>query len=80
MCLPPGSIELSGRVVGLLKCQYDLKHIDRELYFILGMWIVEKIGMKQGRAEPCVFRMIVGNEVSLMVDVLMGDIIVSGEL
>ena len=42
-------------------------------------WLVDKIGMEQCKAEPCVFRKIIKNEVSLMVGVHVDDIIVSGE-
>ena len=35
--------------------------------------------MEQCKAEPCVFRKIIKNEVSLMVGVHVDDIIVSGE-
>ena len=40
---------------------------------------VEKIGIEQCKAEPCVFYKIIKNEVSLMVGVHVDDIIVSGE-
>ena len=73
---PPGCGELSGKVVKVLKCQYGLKQAGREWHLLLVTWLVEKIGMEQCKAEPCVFRK---NEVSLMVGVHVDDIIVSGE-
>ena len=76
---PPGCGELSGKVVKLLKCQYDRKQAGREWHLLLVTWLVEKIGMEQCKAEPCVFRKIIKNEVSLMVGVHVDDIIVSGE-
>ena len=79
MRLPPGCGKLSGKVVKLLKCQYGLKQAGREWHFLLVTWLVEKIGMEQCKAEPCVFRKIIKNEVSLMVGVHVDDIIVSGE-
>ena len=80
MCLPPGCGELSGKVVKLLKCQYGLKQSDREWHLLLETWLVEKIGMAQYKAEPCVFRKIIKNEVSLMIGVYhVDDIIVSEE-
>ena len=79
MCLPPGCGELSGKVVKLLKCQYGLKQAGREWHLLLVTWLVEKIEMEQCKAEPCVFRKIIKNEVSLMVGVNVDDIIVSGE-
>ena len=77
--LPPGCGELSGKVVKLLKCQYGLKQAGREWHLLLVTWLVEKIGMEKCKAEPCVFREIVKNEMSLMVGVHVDDIIVSGE-
>ena len=79
MCLPPGCGELSGKDVKLLKGQYALKQAGREWHLLLVTWLVEKIGMEQCKAEPCVFRKIVKNEVSLMIGVHVDDIIVSGE-
>ena len=77
MRLSPGCGELSGKVVKLLKCQYGLKQAGREWHLLLVTWLVEKIGMKQCKAEPWVFHRIVKNEVSLMVGVHVDDIIVS---
>ena len=79
MRLPPGCGELSGKVVTLFKCQYGLKQAGREWHLFLVTWLVEKIGMEQCKAEPCVFRKIIKNEVPLMVGVHVDDIIVSGE-
>ena len=58
----------------LLKCQYDLKQASREWHLLLVTWLVEEIGMEQCKAEPCVFRKIIKNEVSLMVEVHVDDI------
>ena len=80
MRLPPGCGELSGKGVKLLKCQYGLKQASREWHLLLETWLlVEKIGTEQCKAEPCVFRKIIKNEVSLMVGVHVDDIIVSGD-
>ena len=46
---------------------------------LLATWLVENIGIEKCKAEPCVFREIVKNEMSLMVGVHVDDIIVSGE-
>ena len=80
MRLPPACGELSGKVVKLFQCQYGLKQAGRGWHLLLVTWLVEKIGMEQCKAEPCGFRNIVINEVSLMVGVHVDDIIVSGEL
>ena len=79
MRLPTGCSELSGKVVKILKCQYGLKQAGREWHLLLVAWLVEKIVMEQCKAEPCVFRKVIKNEVSLMVGVHVDDIIVSGE-
>ena len=79
MRLPPGCGELSDKVVKPLKCQYGLKQAGREWHLLLVTWLVEKIGMEQCKAEPCVFRKIIKNKVTLMVGVYVDDIIVSGE-
>ena len=79
MFLPPGCGELSGKVVKLLKCQYGLKQAGREWHLHLVTWLVEKIGMEQCKAEPCGFRKIIKNEVSLMVGVHVDDTMVFGD-
>ena len=79
MRLPPSCGELSGKVVKLIKCQYGLRKAGKEWHLLLVTWLVEKIGMEQGKAEPCVFRKIIKNEVSLMVGVHVDDIVVSGD-
>ena len=77
--LPFGCGELSGKVVKLLICQYGLKQAGREWHLLLLTWLVEKVGLEQCKAEPCVFRKTIKNEVSLMVGVYVGDIIMSGK-
>ena len=77
--LLPGCGELSGKTVKLLKCQYGFKQVGREWHLLLVAWLVEKIGRKQCKAEPSVFRKIIKSEVSLIVGVHVHDIIVSGE-
>ena len=79
MRLPPGCGKLSGKTVGLLKCQYGLKQTGREWHLLLVRWLVEMMRMEQCKAEPCIFRKTIKNKVSLMVGVHVDDIIVSGE-
>ena len=62
----------------LLKCQYGLKQAGREWHVLLVNWLVEVFGFEQCKAEPCVFRLMVKDKVSLMVGVHVDDIIVSG--
>ena len=78
MGLPPGCGELSGKIVRLLKRQYGFKQASREGHMLLVNWFVEEIGLEQCKAEPCVFRLMVKDEVSLMIGVHVDDIIVSG--
>ena len=44
---------------------------------MLANWL-EDVGLEQCKAESCVFRMLVKDKVSLMVELHVGDIIVSG--
>ena len=44
---------------------------------LLVNWLVEDIGLEQCKAEPCVFRLMVNDKVSLIVGVHVDDIIVS---
>ena len=78
MRLPPGCGELFGKIARLLKCQYGLKQTGREWHMLLVKWLAEEIGLEQCKAEPCVFRLIVKDEVSLMAEVHVDGIIVSG--
>ena len=71
--------ELSEKIVRFLKCQYPgLTKAGREWHMFLVNWLEEEIGLEQCKAEPCVFRLMVKDEVSLMVGVHVDDIIVSG--
>ena len=45
---------------------------------LLVNWLVEEIGLEQCKAEPCDFRLMAKDEVSLMIGVHVDDIIVSG--
>ncbi|CAM9110405.1 unnamed protein product [Ascophyllum nodosum] len=69
---------LSGKIVPLLKCQYGLKQAGREGHMLLVNRLVEEIGLEQCKTEPCGFRLMGRNEVSLMIGVHVDDIIVSG--
>ena len=62
MRLPAGCGELSGKIVRLLKCQYGLKQVGREWHMLLVNWLVEENGLEQCKAEPCVFRLMVKDE------------------
>ena len=45
---------------------------------LLVNWLVEEIGLEQCTADQCIFRLMVKDEVSLMIGVHVDDIIVSG--
>ena len=79
MRLLPVCGELSGKIVKLLKCQYGLKQAGREWHMLLVTWLIESMRMGQCKAEPCIFRKMVNDKVSLMVGVHVDDIIVSEE-
>ena len=78
MRLPTGCGELSGNIVRLLECQYGLKQASREWHMLLVNWLVEEIGFEQYKAERRVFRLLIKDDMSLMVGVHVNDIIVSG--
>ena len=46
MCLPPGCVELSGKIVRLLECQYGLKQAAREWHMLPVNWIEDEIGLE----------------------------------
>ena len=50
MRFPPGSGELSGKILRLQKCQYGLKQAGREWHMFLVNWLVELIGLEQCKA------------------------------
>ena len=76
--LPPGCGELSGKIARLLTRQHSLKQACTGWHMLLVNWLLEVIGLEQCKAEPCVFRLMVKDEVSLMVGVHVEDLIVSG--
>ena len=80
MRLPPGCGMLSGKIVRLLKCQYGMtQQAVRRWHLSLVRWLVEMTRMKQCKADPCIFRNVVHDKVSLMFGVHVDDIIVSGK-
>ena len=76
--LPLGCGELSSKVGKSLKGQYGLEQAHREWHLLLVTWLVDKIGMEQCKAEPCVFRQVVENGVDVHIDDITS-IILSGE-
>ena len=75
--LPPERGKLPGKIVRLLKFQYDLEQAGRVCHLLLVRWFVELMGLEQCKTEPCIFRKM--GMVSLMVGGHVDDSIVSGE-
>ena len=63
--LPPGCGRLSGKVVRLNKALYGLKQSGRSWYKLLSSTLVE-CGFDQCLVDPCVFRLMVDDEVAAM--------------
>ena len=64
--LPPGCGRLSGKVVRLNKTLYGLTQSDRSWYKLLSSTLVE-YGFEPCLVDPCVFRLMVKDEVVAMV-------------
>ena len=71
--LPPGCGRLSGKVVRLSKALYGLKQSSRSWYNLLSSTLVE-CDFEQCLVDPCVFRLIVNDEVAAMLVVYVDDI------
>ena len=78
MRLPPGCGMLSGQIVRLFKCQYGMTQAVRQCHLSLVRWLVKMMRMKQCKTNPCIFRKMINDKVSLMFGVHIDDIIVSG--
>ena len=61
-----------------MKLPNKFKQAGKEWHLLQVTWLIEKIGLEQCKAKPCVFRKIIKHEVSLMVGVHIDDIILSG--
>ena len=55
MKLPDGCGDKSGEIVKLNKAGYGLKQARRQWLLRLTQVLVEKVGMEQCKADPCVF-------------------------
>ena len=73
LTLPPGCGRLSGKVVRLNKALYGLKQSGRSWYKLLSSTLVE-CGFEQCLVDPCVFRLMVNDEVVAMLVVHVDDI------
>ena len=71
--LPPGCGRLSGTVVRLNKALYWLNQSGRSWYKLLSLTLVE-CGFEQCLVDPCVFRLMVNDEIVATLVVRVDDI------
>ena len=73
MRLPSGCGDMSGEVVLLQGAVYGLRQAARQWSLRLSRVLLQKIGMEQSKADPCVFRKVVDREATLTVCVHVDD-------
>ena len=79
MRLPAGCGDMSGEVVLLQRAAYGLLRAGRQSSLRLSRVLLHKIGMEQSKADPCVFRTVVDEEVALIVCVHVDDLAVTAK-
>ena len=80
MRLPAGFGDVSGEVVLLQRAVYGLREPGRQWSLLLvSRVLLQKIGMGQSKADPCVFRKVVNGEVTLNVCVHVDDLAVTAK-
>ena len=79
MKLLDGCGDKSGKIVKLNKAVYGLKQAGRQWSLRLTQVLVDKVWVEQCNADPCVFRLRIDGETSMILDVHVDDIIVAGE-
>ena len=77
MKLPGGCGDKSGEIVKLNKAVYGLKQAGRQWSLRLTQVLVEKVRMEQ--CKPCIFRLRIDGETTMILCVHVDDIIVAGE-
>ena len=77
MRLPEGCGALSGKIVQLNKSLYGLRQASREWYALLKKCLLA-LGFEQCMADSCVFRLVEGGEVVLLLVVHVDDIFAVG--
>ena len=77
MRLPAGCGDISGEVVLLQRAVSGLRQARRQWSLRLSRVLLQKIGMEQSKADPCVFRKVVDREVTLIVCVHVDDLAVT---
>ena len=81
MRLPAGCGDMSGEVVLLQRAVYGLQQAGRQWSLRLSRRsvLLQKIGMKQSKVDPCVFRKVVDGEVPLIICVHVDNIAVTAK-
>ena len=79
MGLPAGCGDMSGEVVLLQRAVYRLRQAGRQWSLRRSRVLLQKVGMEQSEADPCVFRKVVDGEVALIVCVHVDDLAVTAK-
>ena len=77
MKLLDGCGDMSGKIVRLNRSLYGLDHSGRQWAGLLVETVVEN-GMEQSSTDPCVFRMVEGGKVELIMAVHVDDLVIAG--
>ena len=70
---------MSGEVVLLQRAVYGLRQAGLQWSLRLSRVLLQKVGMEQNKANPCVFRKVVDREVTLIVCVHFDDLPVTAK-
>ena len=76
---PYGCGEKTGKVVKQDRTLDGMKQAGRRWSTVLCQTLIDEHGMEQCRADPCVYRNIMGGMVELILVVYADDILVSGK-
>ena len=79
MRLPAGCGDISGEVVLLQRAVYGLRQAGRQWSLRLSRVLLQTTGMEQSKADPCVFRKVVDEEVTLIACVHVDDLAVTAK-
>ena len=77
--LPAGCGDMRGEVVLLQRAVYEFRQAGRQRSLRLSRVLLQKIGMEQSKADTCVFRKVVDEEVTLIVCVHVDDLAVTAK-
>ena len=79
MRLPAGCGDMSGEIILLQRAVYGLRQVGRQWSLRLSRVLLQKVGMDQSKADPCVFRKVVDGEVTLILYVHADDLAVTAK-